>query len=401
MNSKINFTKKAINFFKSETVLSIAGLLALISCFFVKPNKDYLTYIDFSSLSILLTLMIIIAGLSKIGLFSMAADFIISRAKSMTSICISLVLLPFFFSMLITNDVALITFVPFCIITLNMAISDEKVLNRYLIAIVTLQTIAANLGSMMLPMGNPQNLYLYNLSKLSLKDFVGLILPYSALSLVLLIVSCLLLVKFNKKYEASSIQRIKERSKSIEESSQDMTQKKDLPLVQGLVLGLLFMIALMTVFHIIPYYVSLTITLITTIFLDKKLIKEADWALLTTFIFFFIFIGNMGRIASFRHVINSILAGHESLIAILASQVISNVPCAILLSGFTDHYKALIVGCNLGGLGSLIASMASLISYKLLTAHNKRIRLNYLAFFSLANIIFLILLLIEYFILNF
>ena len=297
MNSKINFTKKAINFFKSETVLSLAGLLALISCFFVKPNKNYLTYIDFSSLSILLTLMIIIAGLSKIGLFSMAADFIISRAKSMTSICISLVLLPFFFSMLITNDVALITFVPFCIITLNMAISDEKVLNRYLIAIVTLQTIAANLGSMMLPMGNPQNLYLYNLSKLSLKDFVGLILPYSALSLVLLIVSCLLLVKFNKKYETSSIQRIKERSKSIEE--------------------------------------------------------------------------------------------------------ISNVPCAILLSGFTDHYKALIVGCNLGGLGSLIASMASLISYKLLTAHNKRIRLNYLAFFSLANIIFLILLLIEYFILNF
>ena len=172
-------------------------------------------------------------------------------------------------------------------------------------------------------------------------------------------------------------------------------------MVQGLVLGLLFMIALMTVFHIIPYYVSLTITLITTIFLDKKLIKEADWALLTTFIFFFIFIGNMGRIASFRQVINSILAGHESLIAILASQVISNVPCAILLSGFTDHYKALIVGCNLGGLGSLIASMASLISYKLLTAHNKRIRLNYLAFFSLANIIFLILLLIEYFILNF
>ena len=370
---------KLIEYFKKETVLCIALFLAVLSSFFVTPDKKYIDYVDFRTLAILFCLMAVVAGFLGQGVFDIAARKLINRVGSLRAVSFVLVFMCFIFSMLITNDVALITFVPMTITLLSMA--GEELLKRWMIPIIVMQTIAANLGSMLTPIGNPQNLYLYGLSEMNVVEFIGLMLPYTALSMLLIVVT--LLVIFGEKNVALDA-RLGMQETEINR-----------PLV--CMYGALFVICILTVARIIPCPVTLAIVLALLIIFDRSILSKVDYALLATFVGFFIFIGNMGRISWFSDFVTEVLSGNEVIVSAVSSQVMSNVPAAVLLSEFTDCYKDLIVGTNIGGLGTLIASMASLISFKYVARYDKKARGRYFLYFTLMNFFFLTVLLIMHF----
>lgn len=357
---------KIKQFIKNEIVLIISFVLAVASAFFVTPNKGYLEYIDFRTLGLLFCLMAVMAGLNSLGVFKFIAEKMLSKVKSITGISLILTLLCFFSSMVITNDVALITFVPFTITVLNLSDKMNK-----LIWLVTIETIAANLGSMLTPIGNPQNLYLFSAFNMSMGDFITTILPYALLSFILVVISCLFVGKDEIK--------IKKNENPLNLSKLHIS-----------VYALLFIIALLTVFRVIPYEITVFITLSVLMIFDRKIILKVDYSLLFTFVFLFIFIGNLGEIKPISEFLRSVVNGNEVLVGVISSQFFSNVPAAILLSKFTENAHKLLIGVNLGGLGTLIASMASLISFKFI-AKEKANTGKYILTFTIMNIVFLIL----------
>ena len=363
---------KVICFFKKEAVLCVALLLALLSACVVLPDREYAGYIDLRTLDILFCLMCVMAGLQKTGVFSRIARGLLGRVKGLCGLVLVLMLLCFFSSMLITNDVALITFVPFTFTVLEMLGREQR--RRLVLPLAAMQTIAANLGSMLTPMGNPQNLYLYGRAGISMAQFLLLMLPYALLSLALLTVWGMVL---GRRHRGEGIVEIHETG-----------GKESTPPVLWAYLAL-FVLCLLAVAHVLPWEGVLGIVLAAVLLTDRTILKKVDYALLLTFAGFFIFIRNMGRIPFFRDFLQEAVRGREVFAAIAASQAISNVPAALLLSGFTDHYERLIVGVNLGGLGTLIASMASLISYKYVAKEESHRKGAYMAVFTVSNICFL------------
>jgi len=367
---------KIICFIKKETILCISLLLAIVSAFFVHPDSNYKDYVDWHTLLLLFSLMAVMAGLQRLGVFHKIGVNLLSHTKNTRQIALILVFLPFFFSMFITNDVALITFVPFSIIVLKLA---EK--ETMLVPIVILQTIAANLGSMLTPMGNPQNLYLFAQSQMPIGDFLKLMLPYTVAAALCLSMAILFLEK--KRIDAI-----------------DMGKQSPISLRFVFLYLILFFLCLLCVSGVLDVKILAGIIIVFLLIFDRKIFAVIDYSLLMTFIGFFVFIGNMGRLTWFHSFIEKLIIGNETLISILASQVLSNVPTALLLSGFTDNWSAVIIGTNLGGLGTLIASMASLISYKQIARNYPDKKTSYLIWFTIANIAMLAVLYILYMILN-
>ncbi len=367
---------KIKNFIKNEIVLCIAIILAFISSVFVGIDSTYIDYIDFSTLAILFCLMTVMAGLSDIGVFDKIARFLIRKFNSFRSIVSILIFLCFFLGMLITNDVALITFVPLSIIVLKLLGNDY--FKKWIVPVVIMQTIAANLGSMLLPTGNPQNLYLFSISKMSLIDFFSLMLPYTVLSFLLILIWIVISTTKNNFTISISI---------------DSSEKSgNCPVVSLIFYLALFLLCLCSVIKLIPYQISFVIVLAAIILFNYRILLKVDYALLFTFVALFIFIGNMQKISFFNSFLLDFVSGKEVFTAIASSQIISNVPSALLLSGFTDKYDALLVGVNLGGLGTLIASMASLISYKYVIKEANELRGKYILKFTIYNIVFLLIL---------
>lgn len=359
---------KIIKFLKTETVLVAALVAALISAFFVRPSAKYLDYIDYKVLLCLFCLMIVVAGFKKIHAFEAAAVFVAQKSKDLRQLSLGIILLTYFLAMLMTNDVALITLVPFTLIVL-----DKINENGYAILIIVLQTIAANIGSSLTPIGNPQNLYLFSRYKLSLGEFTLILLPVVILGGILLILSTL----FIEKKPISAMNAILENT----------LDKRNL-----LFFSLLFILSVLAVFNILPILWATAFLMVCVLILDRKLIGEVDYSLLLTFIGFFIFVGNMSEMEAVKHFLSGMLKKGEFLISVLTSQIISNVPAAVLLSGFTGKYKDLLLGVNVGGMGTLIASLASVISYKFyIKAHEKSAR-RYLKIFTCFNVVFLIIL---------
>ena len=355
------------SFIRREPVLLIAALAALVSCFFVPPDADYLGYMDLRTLALLYCLMTVVAGLRQAGLFAHLAHSLCQRTSSLRALALLLVLLCFFSSMLITNDVALLTFVPFAVVVLGMA--DRK---KELIHIVVLQTVAANLGSMLTPVGNPQNLFLYSFYDLSLGDFLRVTLPVWLLSLLLIAAACLF-------FDRSRMEVFLGEEPGLDR--------------RRLILYLaLFVLCLTVVLRLISWPVMLAALLAVLLIFDRRILLKADFMLLLTFVAFFIFAGNLARIEAVSALLRRLLAGREYPVTLLTSQIISNVPAALLLSGFTDQSRALLLGVNIGGLGAPIASLASLISMKLYShsehAHTGR----YLLEFSAVNLLLLLIL---------
>lgn len=430
--------KRMKQFWKRETVLCAAALAAAVSACFVPPSGNYWSYIDFRVLALLFCLMLVVAAMRKIGVFEVLANRILGRAETMLGLGAALVFLCFFFSMVVTNDVALLTFVPFSFRVLELAGRQDK-----LIAVIVLQTAAANLGSMLTPVGNPQNLYLYSTFGMEIEEFLDVTTPLTTLSAGLLALSCFLLLDRRKtgstsvwKQEPGELELF-ERELNAPEKRQnengirpasdngprranyeteiriqpfnndglqsadhgaEMQLKDETGIRQEdrgkllLYIGL-FLLCLLTVMRILPWQALLAVIVMSVGVVDRSLFRTADYGLLLTFVCFFLFVGNAAAVPQISKTISELLADREILTSTLASQVISNVPAAVLLSGFTDNVRGLLAGVNVGGLGTLIASLASLISYKQYVRLPQAKPGRYLLEFTLVNAAFLAVLL--------
>ena len=356
------------SFVKREPVLVISAIAAAVSCLFVPPDINYIGYIDFRTLALLYALMTVVAGLRKAGVFVSLAHTLCVRAKNTRLIGMILVCLCFFSSMLITNDVALLTFVPFSVVVLGMA-GRRQDLPR----VIVLQTVAANLGSMLTPVGNPQNLFLYSYYNMSIGDFLAVTLPVWLLSLILILCGCCFLSKATFHAALGEEPGVGRGALRIYLA--------------------LFVVCLLTVVRVLDWPIMLlAVVLAVLVFDGRRGLLEADRMLLLTFVAFFIFAGNLARIEAVDVLLRSLLSGREYLTALLTSQIISNVPAAVLLSGFTTNGKALLLGVNIGGLGTPIASLASLISLKLYSQSEGARMGRFLLEFMAVNLLLLLLL---------
>ncbi|MEE1113752.1 MAG: SLC13 family permease [Eubacterium sp.] len=388
--------RSILAFIKKETVLVIAGLLAIVSCFIIHPDAAYAGYINYRVLGLLFCLMTVVAGMKEAGFFDALSRALISRVHTTRQISLLLVFLSFVLSMFLTNDVTLVTVVPFTMLVFA-GIQDSA---DDLLFTLIFETVAANLGSMLTPFGNPQNLYLYSAYDFSMNEFIGIMLPYTLLSIALIAVFTALFCGRRKPRREKHGMHGEDGVLSPEATGNARADRVTrssvhagdvMPLRTGSFVFYLifFLAALLAVARVLDYRILLAVTIAAVLIKDRKILLRVDYSLLVTFIFFFVFIGNIGRADAVQNFLRSIMEGRETLTAILASQVVSNVPAALLLSGFTKNGAALVIGTNLGGLGTLIASMASLITYKLFAEQNAESRGRYLLHFTWINVLFL------------
>lgn len=361
--------KRIGGFWRKEMVLCISALCAVVTMFFVPPDSRYIDYIDLRVLCLLLSLMAVVAGAQACGLFRWLASTLLRRSRSGRILGMTLVLLPFFSAMLVTNDVALLVFVPF-----TLGLLSQMDCRRAVIPMLVLQTIAANLGSMATPVGNPQNLFIFAAYTLEAEAFFSVTVPLTAVSLLALVTASVPVLP--RKIPEPQLKQEKLRSSG-----------------KLGVYGALFVLCLLTVFRLLPYGVTTLVVLAVLAVEDRKLLKTLDYGLLATFVCFFVVSGNLGRIEGIRAVLQKMLERNALLTAAGASQIISNVPAAVLLSGFTEQWKPLLEGVNIGGLGTPIASLASLITLKQYLRWPEARAGKFVLVFLAANILGLVLLL--------
>ncbi len=353
-------------FLKKNAVLCMATLVALITCFIVPPDREYLGYLDFKTLTCLFCTLAVVCAFRNIRFFYALAQKIVKVFKNTRAAILALVYITFLGSMLIANDMALITFLPLGYFVLS---STKK--EKYTAFTFIMQNIAANLGGMLTPFGNPQNLYLYTKFNIPTGSFITTMLPPFCISVALITLCCLF---------------VKKETLEISE------EKISLPVGRTVAYGVLFALSIVIVFRIIPFWIGLVVVPVALLFLDRNALKNVDYGLLLTFVMFFIFAGNMARINAVREGFGWLLSKNPLLVSALSCQAISNVPSAILLSQFTSDWRALLVGVNIGGVGTLISSLASLITFREYTARTNGKAGKYVLLFSAFNFGFLFLL---------
>ncbi len=364
---KIRFIHNALGFVKKNPVLNISFVMAVITSIIVPIDSEYIRYFDFRTLTCLFCVLAVVCALRNINFFYIIAKKIVEIFKNVRTAVLVLVYITFIGSMLIANDMALLTFLPLGYFVLA---STQK--QKYMAVTFILQNIAANLGGMLTPFGNPQNLYLYSKFAIPNLEFVKIMAPTFTMSMILITICCIIFIKPEKM--------------SIEGSPVSLNPKKTVLYL------ILFAISIIIVFRGIPYWIGLIIIPIVLLFSDRKALSDVDYGLLLTFVFFFIFAGNMARIDEVRELISHLLNKNTLVFSVLSCQVISNVPSAILLSQFTGDYASLLIGVNIGGTGTLIASLASLITFREYKKHNAGKTGYYIGMFSLFNFSFLIIL---------
>lgn len=357
---------KIISFVKTNAVMVIAFFAALATSLIIPPDEEYLGYFDFKTLTCLFCVLAVVCALKNINFFYIIAQHIVKQFKNLRMTVLALVYITFIGSMLIANDMALLTFLPLGYLVLSTTGKD-----KHMAYVFILQNIAANLGGMLTPFGNPQNLYLYTKFNIPTVEFTGIMALPFAISIALITLLCLL---------------IKPEPLSIDTEIPAIEPKKTAFYLT------LFALSILIVFRGIPYQVGLVVIPAALFFTDRKALKMVDYPLLLTFVFFFIFAGNMARIDLVRNLMSTLLSGSTLLVSVLSCQVISNVPSAILLSQFTDNYRELLIGVNIGGVGTLISSLASLITFREYLSHNPGKAGSYIAEFSAINFGFLVLL---------
>ena len=354
---------RVIAFIKTNAVVLIAAVAALVTAFIIPPDGEYLGYFDFKTLTCLFCVLAVVCALRNIRFFYTMAKAIIRKFKN-TKLCIlALVYITFIGSMLIANDMALLTFLPLGYFVLHTTGKEKYMAFTYI-----MQNIAANLGGMLTPFGNPQNLYLYTKFNIPDGEFIRIMFPPFIISIALITALCLIFV----------------RSEPLEIHE----KAAELPLPRVIIYLVLFAISILIVFRVVPFVVGLIIIPISLLFLDREALKQVDYGLLLTFVFFFIFSGNMARIGIVRDFFSSLLDKNTLIFSALSCQVISNVPSAILLSQFTDNYRELLLGVNIGGVGTLISSLASLITFKEYSKDQPGHTLRYLIKFTAYNFLF-------------
>lgn len=355
------------HFISKNLVMCIAFVVAVITSVIVPVDRQYIGYFDFKTLTCLFCVLAVVCALKNIKFFYILADKIVRVFKNAKMCVLALVYITFIGSMLIANDMALLTFLPLGYFVLTAASK-----HKYMAFTFIMQNIAANLGGMLTPFGNPQNLYLYSKYNIPNLEFISIMALPFLFSIIIITVCCLIFVK-------SEPLKLKDEAMLL--------NKKRTALYLTL-----FALSIVIVFRVIPYWVGLIIIPPVLLVFDRKALKSVDYGLLFTFVFFFIFAGNMARIDIVRDLFSSLLNKNTLLVSIASCQFISNVPSAILLSQFTENYKDLLVGVNIGGVGTLISSLASLITFREYVKHNPGKTRYYIAIFSAFNFAFLIIL---------
>ena len=361
------FCQKVLGFIRKNVVMIIAFLLALVTTFFVPVDSQYLEYFDYKTLTCLFCTLAVVCALRNIKFFYTLARKVVQIFKNARMSVLALVYVTFIGSMLIANDMALLTFLP-----LGFYVLSTTKKEKYMAFTFIMQNISANLGGMLTPFGNPQNLYLYSKFNIPTLEFMGIMAIPFIVSITLLTVCCFIFVK----------------KEPLELSNEEFKLN---PYRTAIYL-ILFAFSIVIVFRVIPYQIGLIVIPLALLFLDRKALLKVDYSLLLTFVFFFIFAGNTSRIEVVRNLFSNLLEKNAFLFSVVSCQFISNVPSAILLSQFTSNYKALLLGVNIGGVGTLISSLASLITFSEYTKHNKGKGGRYIAFFSAFNFSFLIIL---------
>ena len=355
--------ERVLGFVKANAVVLIAAVAALVTSFIVPPDSEYLGYFDFKTLTCLFCVLAVVCALRNIRFFYTMAKAIIRKFKN-TKLCIlALVYITFIGSMLIANDMALLTFLPLGYFVLHTTGKEKYMAFTYI-----MQNVAANLGGMLTPFGNPQNLYLYTKFEIPDLEFISIMFPPFIVAISLITVLCLIFVKA----EPLDIQE----------------KAAEIPVGRTAIYLVLFALSILIVFRTIPFVIGLIIIPLALMFLDRDALKSVDYGLLLTFVFFFIFSGNMSRIGAVREFFSSLLEKNTLIFSALSCQVISNVPSAILLSRFTENYRDLLLGVNIGGVGTLIASLASLITFKAYIKDQPGHTLRYIVKFTAFNFLF-------------
>lgn len=358
---------KIVAFAKKNTVMLIAFAAALITTLIVPIDSRYKDYFDYKTLTCLFCVLAVVCALKNIRFFYILAENTVRLFKTARMSVLALVYITFIGSMLIANDMALLTFLP-----LGFYVLSSTGKEKYMAFTFIMQNIAANLGGMLTPFGNPQNLYLYTKYGIDSLEFVKIMLLPFLLSVVLITVCCICFVKPEKMTVSG--------------------EKAELDPKRTVLYLLLFALSIAIVFRGIPYVLGLIIIPVVLLFADRKALKSVDYGLLLTFVFFFIFAGNTARIDVVRELLSGLLEKNTLLVSVISCQFISNVPSAVLLSQFTDNYRELLVGVNIGGVGTLISSLASLITFREYVKHNSGKGGYYIALFSVFNFAFLIIL---------
>ena len=355
-----------LRFVKKNIVFCVAALAAMITCFFVPPDANYIGYFDWKTLACLFLTLAVVCALRNIKFFTIVARRLVRISGNLRSLFLLLIAITFIGSMLIANDMALITFLPLGYFALSVTHQEG-----YMAYLFILQNISANLGGMLTPFGNPQNLYLYSYFNIPTGEFCSIMLPPFLLAITLLALCCL---------------PIKATPLVIQDSFKERLNKKRTTLYL-----VLFALSLLIVFRIVPYLVGLIVITAILLWADRDSLLMVDYGLLGTFFFFFVFAGNLARIDTVNHLLSNLLEKDTLMVSVLSCQGISNVPTAILLSRFTEDYRALLLGVNIGGTGTLIASLASLITFSefrvLYPGHSKQ----YFWMFTAINVGFLII----------
>lgn len=362
------------NFIKKNTVMLVAMVAALVTALIIPPDGEYIGYFDFKTLTCLFCVLAVVCSLKNINFFYVLARKIIQSFKNARMAILALVYITFIGSMLIANDMALLTFLPLGYFVLTTTHKE-----KYMAFTCIMQNIAANLGGMLTPFGNPQNLYLYTKFEIPVGEFMTIMAPPFVISIVIITVCCLFI-----------------KPEPLEIADENIA----LSPWRTAVCLLLFILSIAIVFRGISYLIGLFVIPLALIILDRKALKAVDYPLLLTFVFFFIFAGNMARIEVVREFFSFLLSKSTLLFSILSCQVISNVPSAILLSQFTENYRDLLLGVNIGGAGTLIASLASLITFREYVKHNPGKTMQYIGWFSVFNFGFVIILTVCMLIIN-
>ena len=362
---KKHITKEEIfAFAKQNAVLLIAIAAAIITSFFVPPDTAYLGYFDFKTLSCLFAVLSVVCALRNIRFFTILARKIVKLCKNARLCVITLIYITFIGSMLIANDMALITFLPLGYFALS---STGK--QKHLSFTFIMQNIAANLGGMITPFGNPQNLYIYNKFNIPVGEFTLIMLFPFVVSIAMITILCIIFVK--------------------DEPLIVNPQEEKLNVPRALVYSVLFLLSILAVFNILHYIIVTAIIVAALTVLDRKALAKVDYGLLFTFCAFFVFSGNMSRIDAVSRLFSYLMDVNTMLFSALSCQFISNVPSAILLSNFTGNYRELLLGVNIGGVGTLISSLASLITFREYSSLYPKNVGRYLFKFTIFNFVFL------------
>ena len=364
---KGSFASKLFGFVKKNIVMLIALLAAAVTAIFVPPDRQYLEYFDYKTLTCLFCTLAVVCALKNIRFFYMLAHKVVELFKNARMSVLALTYITFIGSMLIANDMALLTFLPLGFLVLSTT-GKEK----YMAFTFIMQNIAANLGGMLTPFGNPQNLYLYTKFNIPTGEFMGIMAIPFLVSILLITLCCFIFVK--------------------PEPLEITEEKINLSPARTVIYLVLFALSIVIVFRVIPYWIGLIVIPAVLLIMDRRALKMVDYPLLLTFVFFFIFSGNMARIDAVQELFSGLLEKNTLLVSVISCQFISNVPSAILLSQFTDNYRELLLGVNIGGAGTLIASLASLITFREYIKHNPKRAGYYIGLFSAFNFGFLIIL---------